>query len=121
MSNFTDFIGGSAGYKIVQKSTFDATKEIELLSDAVIKDRLCKSYTFNNYGLSGMTALPWTQKTSGATTRHIHSAVTYNNGTDQIMVVFGGNNGGYLNDTWEYNITTDNYIHSNTIVSALQI
>jgi len=36
------------------------------------------------------------------------------------MIVFGGNNGSNLNDTWAYNIQVDNFSLANTIVSKIK-
>jgi len=113
MSNLTDFIGGSGSgdYTIVDKNLVDYTKDIELLSDTVIKQNLCKVASFKSYGINGVRSTAWEQKASGATARHAQSAVHYNNGIDDIMIVFGGvdNNNNNLNDTWEYNITKDSW------------
>jgi len=80
---------------------------------------------FNDIWEYNITKELWTQKTSGNKIQKLHTAVTYHDGTDHIMIVYGGHqekiSNFVYNHTLEYNITTDNYIHSNTIVSALQI
>jgi len=61
-----------------------------------------------------ITADSWTQKTSGATARDYHSAIYYNDGTNDLMVVVGGYDGNnVINDVWEYNITTDTWTQKN--------
>jgi len=70
-----------------------------------------------------ITTDTWTQKTSGATARYGHTAIHYNNGTDDIMVIFGGVNGvpTYLNDVWEYNITTDTWTQKTSGAIVLEL
>jgi len=84
---------------------------------------------FGGSGISGylndvwdynLTKDTWTQKTSGATAREDHTAIHYNNGTDDIMVIFGGYDNNYttLNDVWEYNITTDTWTQKTSGATA---
>jgi len=117
MSNLIDFINGK-NYTIVDKNLVDYTKDIELLSDTVIQTNLCKVATFKSYGINGVKSTPWEQKASGATARQQFSAIHYNNGTDDIMIVFGGTNSSNLNDTWEYNITKDSWTQKTSGATA---
>ena len=89
MSNLTDFIGGSGGGVTVS------------LNGSVGKGYI-KHPDYNSYNIP--FGLINNKLTSGATARNAHSAIYFNDGTNNKMIVFGGYDGKRLNDTWEYNI-----------------
>ena len=92
-----DVIGGSGG--------------VELVLSGVLGNRIKHpDYSTNDISFGIVN----NRYTSGTTARNDHSAVYYNDGVDDLMVVFGGNDSsGELNTTWEYNISTANLTLNN--------
>jgi len=107
MSTLKKFIGKD-NYQIIPKNNLNPLTQAEVLTSQLNKEALCEIVSTSKFGTNGIMSTPWKIKTFPHITRYFHSAVTYNNGTDQIMIVFGGYDGtSYLNDVWEYNITQD--------------
>ena len=64
----------------------------------------------------------WTQKTSSATDRAEHTAIYYNDGTNNQMIVFGGiDESNYLKDVWEYNINKQaEFINAKLLIHTIK-
>ena len=73
---------------------------------------ISNSDAFNDVWEYNIDTDTWTQKTSDATARNGHTAICYNDGTNNKMVTFGGTNTNYtvVKSVWVYNISTANYL-----------
>jgi len=92
------------GYYITQSYNVDP-EYLSYPSSMYVFGGYCDGVKTNDVWVYDVVTENWVQKTSGATARYGHTAVTINDK----MYIFGGIGATYLNDLWEYNPSNDTW------------